>query len=52
MIDWVALVGGSIVLGIAVVYYIFSNGVSPVAETIANTAAPPLVYPQPAPPQF
>lgn len=33
-IDWVALTAGILLLGIAVVYAIFRNGVAPLVDTI------------------
>lgn len=33
-IDWVALTAGILLLGIAVVYAIFNNGVSPLIDSI------------------
>ncbi|MEM6933258.1 MAG: hypothetical protein AAF526_06655 [Pseudomonadota bacterium] len=35
-IDWVALTAGLLLLGIALVYAIFSNGVDPVATNISD----------------
>lgn len=35
-IDWVALTAGILLLGIAVVYYIFENGVSQAVQNISD----------------
>ena len=35
-IDWVALTAGILLLGIAVVFSIFSNGVTPLVDSINN----------------
>ncbi len=36
-VDWVALTAGILLLGIAVVYAIFSNGVAPLTQAISST---------------
>lgn len=36
-VDWVALTAGILLLGIAVVFAIFSEGVDPLVNNIANT---------------
>ena len=36
-VDWVALVGGVLLLGLVVVFTIFANGVAPLAVTVGDT---------------
>ena len=38
-IDWVALTAGILLLGIAVVYAIFNNGVQPLIDTVNSNLA-------------
>jgi len=55
-IDWVALAAGILILGIAVVFNIFSEGVEPVVASIEDrlaVRAPALTpAPVPSPPSF